>query len=229
MSAEPEPVMPAEPQPEAESQAYMTTPPSHSSSEYLNENVVKDVVLWRRKKLNATILILETAAWVFMQLYQFKFITLISWLAIFLLASIFLYANLTTLVGKEAPHYLSRFEVTEETAMGMAHSVRAWIEEAIRLLLWVGAEKEWHVFAGVEVGLLLLSYVGTFMDLLTFLYIGTIVSMTVPVAYVKNEDKIQRLMNWIRERCNKSYQVLDEKAIQKIKTKVMNGKDKKTE
>ncbi|MED6167399.1 hypothetical protein PIB30_002369 [Stylosanthes scabra] len=221
---EPEPVMPAEPQPdEAESQDHVTTP------HLIDNNVVKDVVLWRRKKLNATILILETATWVFMQLYQFKFITLISWLAIFLLASIFLYANLTTLVGKEAPHLMSRFEVTEETAMEMARTVRAWIEEAIRLLLWVGAEKEWHVFAGVEVGLLLLSYVATFMDLLTFLYIGTIASMTVPVAYVKNEDKIQRLMKWLRERCNKSYQVLDDKAIQKIKNKVMNGKDKKTE
>ncbi|KAL1316296.1 hypothetical protein HN51_068515 [Arachis hypogaea] len=226
MSAQPEPVMPSEPEPEAESQV-LTTTPSHSSPDHVNgNNVVKDVVLWRRKKLNATLLILATATWVSMQLYQFKFITLISWLAIFLLASIFLYANLTKLFGKEPPR-LTRFELTEETVMGMAHTIRVWIEEAIRLLFWVGAEKEWHVFVGVEVGLLLLSYVGTFMDLLTFLYIGTIVSMTVPVAYVKYEDKVQRLVNWLRERCNKSYQVIDERAIQKIKTKVMNGKDNK--
>ena len=71
------------------------------------------------------------------------------------------------------PPNLSRLELTEETAAGMANTLREWIQEAIRWLFRVSTEKEWHVFVGVVVGLLSLSYVGSCMDLLTFLYIGT--------------------------------------------------------
>ena len=54
--------------------------------------------------------------------------------------------------------------------------------------------------------------------------------MTVPVTYVKNEDKIKRFMEWVRERCKRSYEIVDEKAIKKITSKLMNGKEvKKTE
>ena len=65
-----------------------------------DHDIVKDVVLWRRKKLNATILLAATAIWVLMGVYEFNFLTVISWLVIFVVASIFLYANMIRLVGK---------------------------------------------------------------------------------------------------------------------------------
>lgn len=73
---------------------------------------------------------------------------------------------------REPPNLL-KLEVAEETTMRVANSVRAWIEEAIKWLFLVGAEKEWPVFVGVVAGLLSLSYLGSCMDLLTLVYMGT--------------------------------------------------------
>ena len=64
---------------------------------------------------------------------------------------------------------MSGLEISEESAIEMANSIRTWIEEGIRWMFRVSAEREWFVFARTVAGLLLLSYVGTFSDLLTLL------------------------------------------------------------
>jgi hypothetical protein len=61
---------------------------------------MKDIVLWRRKKLSTMIIVAATVTWVLMELYQFKFLTLVSWITIFFVASIFIYSNMLTLLGK---------------------------------------------------------------------------------------------------------------------------------
>jgi hypothetical protein len=61
---------------------------------------MKDIVLWRRKKLSTMIIIAATVTWVLMEVYQFNFLTLISWLNIFVVASIFIYSNMLSLLGK---------------------------------------------------------------------------------------------------------------------------------
>ena len=69
---------------------------------------------------------------------------------------------------------MSRLEISEESAIEMANSIRTWIEEGIRWMFRVSAQREWFVFARTVAGLLLLSYVGIFSDLLTLLYIGNL-------------------------------------------------------
>ncbi|XP_057443710.1 reticulon-like protein B13 [Lotus japonicus] len=204
------------------------TQPFTTNSSDGGHGIVKDVVLWRRKKLSALVLVAATATWALMQVFQFNFLTVISWAAIFLVASIFLYANVCRLLGKGAPS-LSRLELREETAMGMGNTVRAWIEEAIRWLIRVSTEEDWPAFVRVVAGLWSLSYVGSSMDLLTFIYIGILVGMTLPIAYTKNEDRIKRLMEWLKEKYKRSYEIIDRKAINEIKSKLVNDKGKKTE
>ncbi|WJX55445.1 hypothetical protein P8452_41213 [Trifolium repens] len=59
-----------------------------------SNDIMKDIVLWRRKKLSTMIIVAATVTWVLMELYQFNFLTLISWLTIFIVASIFIYSNM---------------------------------------------------------------------------------------------------------------------------------------
>lgn len=69
---------------------------------------------------------------------------------------------------------MSVLEISEQTAFEMANWIRAWIEEGIRWMFRVSAEREWFVFAGTVAGLGLLSYVGTLTDLLTLIYTGNL-------------------------------------------------------
>ncbi|RDY11002.1 Reticulon-like protein B13, partial [Mucuna pruriens] len=209
---------------EAKVETQPLSTPSYSSD--VDNDMVKDVVLWRRKKVNITVIVAATAAWVLMEVCEFNFVTVISWVAIFVVVSIFLYANMLRLLGKEPPNLL-RLELTEETTMKVAHTVRARIEEAIRWLILVGAEKEWPVFVGVVAGLWSLSCLGSCMDLFTLVYMGILVGMTVPLTYVKNEDKINRFVEWLKKKHRRCYEIIDEKTIKKFKNRVV--KEKKTE
>ena len=65
-------------------------------------------------------------------------------------------------------------EISEESTIEMVNGIREWIEEGIRWMFRVSAERDWFVFVRTVVGLLLLSYVGTSSDLLTLLYIGNL-------------------------------------------------------
>lgn len=67
---------------------------------YDAENIGKDIVLWRRRTQTSTILMAATATWVLMEVYEFKFITVVCWLAMLLVASCFLWANMLRLLGK---------------------------------------------------------------------------------------------------------------------------------
>lgn len=51
--------------------------------------------------------------------------------------------------------------------------------------------------------------------------------MAVPLTYVKNEDKIRRFAEWLKEKHKRYYEIIDKKTVQKIKSRIL--KEKKTE
>ncbi|KAL5752860.1 hypothetical protein ACOSP7_023050 [Xanthoceras sorbifolium] len=191
----------------------------------VSSDILRDVFLWRRKILSLMVLLLATAIWVVLDFYQFNFVTVVSWAAISIVALLFLWGNTLRLLGKEPPD-MSGLEISEQSVMEVANSCRGIVEEVVRWMFHVSAEREWFVFAQVVAGLLLLSYVGTFTDLLTLLYIGTVMGMTVPVMYAKYEDKIKRAGDQVKVKSKRLYDMVEEKMKSKV---VIKGKEKKIE
>ncbi|GMY11699.1 reticulon-like protein B13 [Fagus crenata] len=196
---------------------------SATQSSLPKSDALRDIFLWKRKEQSMLVLLISTATWVLLEVYQFNFITVISWAAMFILTSLFLWANILRLLGKDVKN-MSRLEISEESAIEMANSVRTWIEEGIRWMFRVSAEREWFVFARTVAGLLLLSYVGIFSDLLTLLYIGIVTGMTVPVLYMKYEDNIKRQMEWVKVKSRRFYDMVDEKVVKNMQNRIVKGK-----
>lgn len=61
---------------------------------------LRDIYEWRRKDLSVGVLVVATAIWVVMELYHYNLIPLASWLAIFAVASAFIWGNILRLFGK---------------------------------------------------------------------------------------------------------------------------------
>ncbi|XP_022751305.1 reticulon-like protein B13 [Durio zibethinus] len=94
----------------------------------------------------------------------------------------------------------------------------------------VTVEEDWFAFARTVAGLLLLSNVGSFFDLLTLLYIGTKMVMTVPVIYVKYGDQIKRCGERVKAQFRRIYEMFEEKMMRKMKKKIFKQeKEKKVE
>ncbi|KAL9378393.1 hypothetical protein Peur_029728 [Populus x canadensis] len=203
----------------------MSTPSKSSPVSY---DTVRDVFLWRRKKLSLLVLLVSTATWVSLDVYQFNLITVASWAAMFAVTSLFLYGNIARFLRKGEPD-LSGLEISEQTAIEAARSVRQSIEEGVRWMCHVSAERELFLFARVVAALCLLSYVGSFWDSLSLLYIDIVVGMTVPVIYVKNEDKIKRFEEWMRMQARRLCDMVDEKVVKRMKNRVVEVKEKRVD
>lgn len=199
-----------------------------SKSSPVSYDTVRDVFLWRRKKLSLLVLLVSTATWVSLDVYQFNLITVASWAAMFAVTSLFLYGNIARFLRKEEPD-LSGLEISEQTAIEAARSVRQSIEEGVRWMCHVSAERELFLFARVVAALWLLSYVGSFWDSLSLLYIDIVVGMTVPVIYVKNEDKIKRFEEWMRMQARRLCDMVDEKVVKRMKNRVVKVKEKRVD
>ena len=63
-------------------------------------DIMRDIIHWRHKKQSLVVLLVSTAIWVLLEVYQFNFLTVLSWLAMFIVISFFLWANLLRLFGK---------------------------------------------------------------------------------------------------------------------------------
>ncbi|KAH6810266.1 hypothetical protein C2S51_024028 [Perilla frutescens var. frutescens] len=66
-----------------------------------SRDLVSDIVLWRRKRVNVMILsAAAAAAWAVMDVYRYHFITLLSWLAIAILACLFFWGSMHRFLKK---------------------------------------------------------------------------------------------------------------------------------
>ncbi|KAG6396217.1 hypothetical protein SASPL_142361 [Salvia splendens] len=205
---------PTSPPPKAdqETSEYPTSPPPKDHL-HSNSDILSEIVLWRRKQLNVGILVAATATWIVMDVYHYTFITLLSCVSIALLSCLFFWGSIH--------RFLKKYE---ETAKAHAGSLRRRGEDGIRLMFHVGSEREWFVFVGAVVSLYLLSLAAKHLNFVTLCFIGIWGAMTVPVIYVKNEQKIREfegsaMMTW--QRLN----VMFEDKFQIVKSKI-TGKQK---
>ncbi|KAK1433028.1 hypothetical protein QVD17_09932 [Tagetes erecta] len=214
-----------------------TTPPDQhppsSPADKQQEQVewVKDVIMWRKKRVSVGVLASMSVLWVVIEIYGYNFITVASWIAIFLFSSLFVWAYIYRIIYKEEPSIWAT-GISENTATEMAHCVRQSTEDAMRCVFKVGAQSEWYVFVATVVALWLLSVIGSSSNLLTLLFIGSVVGMSVPVIWVKYDYKIREHGKRVQIQSKRLYSIIDDKVLQKLKTNVkLNApiKEKKVE
>ncbi|KAM0032192.1 hypothetical protein Hdeb2414_s0016g00472361 [Helianthus debilis subsp. tardiflorus] len=124
---------------------------------------------------------------------------------------------------------MSAIGISESTTNEMAKWMSQSSEDTARWVFKVGAQSEWYVFAAAVVGLWLLSIIGGSTDLLTLLFIGTVVGMSVPVIWVKYDYKIRENGKRLQMQSKRFYSMIDEKVLQKLKAKVKVNAPRKEE
>ncbi|PHT56938.1 hypothetical protein CQW23_05424 [Capsicum baccatum] len=157
-----------------------------------NTGTLGDLILWKRKSNSVVALLAATTIWLSLDIYGLTFITLASWIAMFAIASIFLWGNIYMLLGKE-PLDMSMMYISDESVVEASTKFRESVEKSLRFLFSVSTEREWFVFVGSVASLGLLSVVASHLDLPTLLFLGVMMGLTAPVVYVKYEDRIKDL------------------------------------
>ncbi|GAA0148816.1 hypothetical protein Leryth_015101 [Lithospermum erythrorhizon] len=201
-------------------------PQSIPTAAPVDPEFLRDIFLWRRKNMSFTVLLVVTVIWVLLEIYKYNFVTLVCYIGMFFFTSMFFWGNMHRLIKKEAPN-MSRIEMSEQTAMKIANTIRQLIETPGKWMFRVAAEGEWFEFVGVVAALYIISLVAKYFDFLTFLYIGVVTGLSLPIIYKKYENKIKQSGQRLRSQCGRYYEMIDDK-LRKIKHKLVARQDDKT-
>ncbi|KAL5069473.1 hypothetical protein RYX36_020360 [Vicia faba] len=100
-----------------------------------------DVLLWKNKKISGGALGVATAIWVFFELLQYHFLTLICHSSILVLALLFLWSNAHTFIHKTAPH-IPVVHLPEEPILQFAVALRIEINRGFTALRDIGSGRD---------------------------------------------------------------------------------------
>lgn len=183
-----------------------------------------DVILWRNKKMSASVLGGATALWVFFELLEYHLLTLVCNILILVFAVLFLWSNASKFINKSPPR-IPEVKIPEDTLLHVADSIRIEINHLLDMLRYIASGRDLKKFITVVFGLWVLSVVGKWCNFLTLFYITFVALHTVPVLYEKYEDEVDAFAEKAMIVMKKQYAVFNDKVLSKIPRGAL--KDKK--
>ncbi|XP_030973386.1 reticulon-like protein B13 [Quercus lobata] len=79
---------------------------SITQSSLPNSDALRDTFQWKRKEQSMAVLLISTTTWVLLEVYQFSFLTVISWAAMFIVTSMFLWGNILKLLWQRCAKHV---------------------------------------------------------------------------------------------------------------------------
>ncbi|XP_020102884.1 reticulon-like protein B11 [Ananas comosus] len=150
---------------------------------------VADALLWRRRSAAAAAAACATAFWYFFERAGYSFLSVVANALLLLVAILFFWAKSALLLNRPLPP-LPNLEVSDEVVEKAANEARVWINRVLAIGHDIAIKRDRKVFLEVILVLWLVSYIGRFFNFLTVVYIGILLSLTVPALYDKYQDHV---------------------------------------
>ncbi|KAL2526809.1 Reticulon-like protein B16 [Abeliophyllum distichum] len=165
-------------------------PPSTSSSyklfgrqtsvyQMMGGGKAADVILWRRRHVSCGIIIVATVAWLLIESSGLSFLSLCSDVLLVLIVLLFLRANYANF-RKRQLQTLPELVLSEEMVNNAAASFRVKVNYMLLMAHDITLGKDFRLFFVVVIALWLLSVIGSLISFFSLLYIGIVISITVP-------------------------------------------------
>ncbi|KAK8497096.1 hypothetical protein V6N13_053293 [Hibiscus sabdariffa] len=163
--------------------------------------VVSDIALWKRKKISGSLLVSSTATWLLQQVYEHKFLTVASWVAIFVVTSLFIWRYVNRFLDREEASKSRMDKLREQFVLDISNACWEVTDEVTR---WIfdatDVEAEWSVFPQTIAYLLLFAYAGSFIDLPTLCGV-VMTGTTVPVMVANHGYRIKPVESLVGKVC----------------------------
>eukprot|EP00250_Pteridium_aquilinum_P010085 c19143_g2_i1 orf=428-1165(-) len=174
-----------------------------------------DTFLWRDKFMSGGILAGATIIYFVLEFSGCTLLTIISNLLLVTMGVLFVWSNAAVFLNRPPPP-LPDLHVSEEVANSLALALRVEINKVLVIARDIALGKDFKLFVKVMAILWGLSIVGGWFHLLTLLYLGVVVSHTIPVVYETYEDQIELYAKQGYEQAQKHYKKVDETVFSKV-------------
>uniref|UniRef100_A0A0D6R0N7 Reticulon-like protein n=1 Tax=Araucaria cunninghamii TaxID=56994 RepID=A0A0D6R0N7_ARACU len=183
--------------------------------EILGSGKVADVILWRRRNLTVSILLVGTVVWYMFECTGYTLLSLVANVLLLLITILFVWSNAAVIL-KRPPPSVPELEVSEESVNKISTILMAKINHGFKLSRELVLGKDFKLFLKVASALWILSTVGAWFNFFTLVYICLLVILTVPAFYDKYQNHIDRYSGIAKKETRKQYEKFDAHVLSKI-------------
>lgn len=168
-----------------------------------------DVLLWRNKKISASVLGAATAVWVLFEWLDYNFLPLVCFGLVVCIIGQFIWSHL---LNRSPPCIV----LSDELLVSIATTVGGEVNRALGFLQNVGSRGDIKQLLVVCGSLLIAAIIGTWCNFFTVLYIGFVAAHTLPVVYEKYDDQIDSTVYNVLGQLQNKYSKLDASVLSRI-------------
>ncbi|XP_009356582.2 reticulon-like protein B8 isoform X2 [Pyrus x bretschneideri] len=182
-----------------------------------------DVLLWRNKKISASVLTAATVVWVLFEWLNYHFLTLVGFALVVGMLVQFLWSNFSGMISS-SPSKVPRLVLPEDLFVNIAVSIGAEINQGLAFVQDVAYGRNVKQFLMVVGSLWIAAVIGSWFNFLTILYIGFVAAHTLPVLYERYDDQVDSFVYQVLGLLQHNYRKLDAGVLSKIPKGKLNWK-----
>ncbi|KAL1187888.1 Reticulon-like protein B16 [Cardamine amara subsp. amara] len=192
--------------------------------QFMGGGKAADLLLWRRRHLSLGVIIVSTVAWLIFELSGLPFLSVSSDVLLILIIISFIHARVSAFRNRQ-PNSLPELVLSEEMVNSAAASFRIKLNHLLVMAHDVTVGNDFRLFFKVVICLWLLSAIGSYISFCTLVYIGTILSVTIPALYSKYQSKVDKCCGSIHRKFSHHYKIVDENVISRLSWNINKDKD----
>uniref|UniRef100_A0A0E0BWV3 Reticulon-like protein n=1 Tax=Oryza meridionalis TaxID=40149 RepID=A0A0E0BWV3_9ORYZ len=153
-----------------------------------------DIILWRERRVSASIVAGATVAWYLFEVAGYHFLSLACYLAMLGMLVVFIWANASAFFNLPAPRIPEIF-VSERTTRQLILALHSRLTWFVHRLYDIACGKDIKMFILTVFSLFIASVIASCFSSLTLLYLVVLGTMTLPVMYENYESEVDHLVS----------------------------------
>ncbi|KAL2924863.1 Reticulon-like protein B11 [Bienertia sinuspersici] len=191
----------------------------------LGAGSVADVLLWRKRCGSIMLLVSSTSLWLLFERAGYNPLTFVANVLLLLVLILFFWAKSASLLNRPLPP-VPDLEISEKSIEQAADVIRVWVNRALALAHEIAVCGNLRVLIQVAVLLWVISYIGSLCNFVTFVYIGFLLALSVPVLYDKYQSRIDDKLHVACKIAETGYRKVDATVLRKIPVSLYKKKKK---
>ncbi|KNA06500.1 hypothetical protein SOVF_180510 [Spinacia oleracea] len=192
----------------------------------LGAGPVADVLLWRKRCGSIALLVSSTSLWILFERAGYNPLTFVANVLLLLVVILFFWAKSASLLNRPLPP-VPDLEVSEKSIEQAADVIRVWVNRGLAVGHEIAVCGNLRVLFQVAALLWLISFIGSLCNFVTFVYIGFLLTLSVPVLYDKYQSRIDEKLQVACRIIESGYRKVDATVLRKIPVSLY--KKKKTQ
>nr|GEV76277.1 reticulon-like protein B11 [Tanacetum cinerariifolium] len=176
--------------------------------EALGSGTVADTLLWRNVYSGIVLFIGSTILWLLFERAGYSFLAFVANTLLLLVVILFFWAKSASLLNRPLPP-IPDLDISEESVLVAADEMRVWINSALANVHEIAVEGNLRTLVLAAFGLWLVSYIGSLFNFLTLIYIGVLLSLSVPFLYEMFQAQVDEKLIFVHKNMGPVFKKVD--------------------